>query len=242
MTRIVDLSVVPEATSRETVVVIDVLRAATTAAVALSRGAAGIRPVRTVEEALALREADPRLLLMGEVEGVPIPGFDLSNSPVEVGATDVEGRTLVHRTTAGTQGLVIWRSAEPLLFAGLLNARATASWLLARDLTDVTLVATGVDQRDGAEDLACADHIEALLRGGSPEAAAAVARVRSSDAARRFLDPRDVALPEEDLDACCRVDALDFAVVAHREEGALVLRGVRVEPVATLRSDHQEGP
>lgn len=226
MSRTVDLSVSPDHQGGA-VVVIDVLRAATTAATALTHGALAIRPVRTVEEAFAAREADPSLLLAGEVDGDPIPGFDLGNSPLEVAAADLEGRTLVHRTTAGTQGLVGWRTAEPLLFAGLVNARATASWLLARGLVDVTFVATGIDHRDGDEDLACADHLSARLEGGTPDAAVAIARVRSSDAARRFLDPDDLELTEEDLEACCQVDALDIVVVAREEQGVLALRAAR---------------
>lgn len=65
------------------VVVVDVLRAATTAAVALAARAALIPPVRTVQEAFAARGADRCALLLGEVDGAPIPGFDLRGEEPE---------------------------------------------------------------------------------------------------------------------------------------------------------------
>jgi 2-phosphosulfolactate phosphatase len=60
-----------------TVVVIDVLRAFTTAAFAFAAGAADITLVGAIEEAFALRERNPDLLLAGEVYGLPIEGRSL---------------------------------------------------------------------------------------------------------------------------------------------------------------------
>ena len=90
------------AVARGLVVVIDVLRAFTTAAYAFAGGATKILLVRTVEEALALRELVPDALLIGEVGGRLIPGLDLNNSPSVMAATEVAGRPLIQRTGAGT--------------------------------------------------------------------------------------------------------------------------------------------
>jgi hypothetical protein len=89
-----------------TVAVIDVFRAFTTAAVALANGASGIIMVSTVEEALALREAGVGQVCMGEVHGLAPDGFEFGNSPFEVSATDFTGKTIIRRTSAGTQGIV----------------------------------------------------------------------------------------------------------------------------------------
>src|SRR5262245_51415436 len=75
------------------VVIIDVFRAFTTAAVALARGATKIVVVRDVDEALALRAAGVGQLCMGEVGGKRPSGFDLGNSPFEASQADLEGRT-----------------------------------------------------------------------------------------------------------------------------------------------------
>ncbi len=74
------------------VVVIDVLRAFTTAAYALDRGAEEIFLVSTVEEAFDLKERNSRCLLIGEVDGLPIDGFDLPNSPSALANLDLNSR------------------------------------------------------------------------------------------------------------------------------------------------------
>src|SRR5690349_7450333 len=78
-------------------VVFDVLRATSTIITALAHGAAGIRPVRTIEEAWALKEKHPDALLGGERHGDRIEGFDLGNSPLEYGA-NVQGREIITTT------------------------------------------------------------------------------------------------------------------------------------------------
>ncbi|MCI0521281.1 MAG: 2-phosphosulfolactate phosphatase, partial [Chloroflexi bacterium] len=62
-------------------VVIDVLRAFTTAAFAFAAGAEEILLTDTVENALDLRRRFPGALVMGEVGGLPPQGFDFGNSP-----------------------------------------------------------------------------------------------------------------------------------------------------------------
>ena len=66
------------------VIVIDVIRAFSVAAYALSRGARRLWLVRLVEEAFALRERESNALLAGEVGGRLIPGFDFNNSPSDL--------------------------------------------------------------------------------------------------------------------------------------------------------------
>jgi 2-phosphosulfolactate phosphatase len=101
------------------VAVIDVFRAFTTAAVALANGAAGIVMVRSVEEALALRETGIGQICMGEVRGRGPPGFDFGNSPFEISNVDFHGKTIIQRTSAGTQGIVAAIQAKRLYAASL---------------------------------------------------------------------------------------------------------------------------
>src|SRR4026209_1487807 len=93
------------------VVVVDVIRAFTTAAYAFGGGARHIYLVDSVTEALVMKGADPDVLVMGEDRGRRPLEFDFSNSPVEVAAADLHGRVLVQRTSAGTRGVVAARSA-----------------------------------------------------------------------------------------------------------------------------------
>src|SRR5690242_17004327 len=148
-----------EHTTRETcgdatgaVVAIDVLRAFTTAAFAFAAGARDIVLVGEVEEALALRARFPGALAMGEVGGLPIPGFDFGNSPADLAGHDLHGRRIIQRTSAGTQGMVLSRRAETLLAASFVCAGATARYLQRAAPECVTFVITGIyPDRDGDE-------------------------------------------------------------------------------------------
>ena len=72
------------ADARGIVVVIDVLRAFTCSALMFRYGIRDLALVRSPEEALAFRAADPRYLVAGEIKGRRVDGFDIGNSPADV--------------------------------------------------------------------------------------------------------------------------------------------------------------
>ncbi len=125
------------------VVVVDVLRAFSTAAYALAAGARHVYLVRGVDEALAFKAAVPGSLAMGEEHGRRPPGFDFANSPTELADADVDGRVIVQRTSAGTQGVVAAAAATRLWCAALVTASATARAVAASGLGAPTYVITG---------------------------------------------------------------------------------------------------
>ena len=206
------------------VVIVDVLRAFTTAAHALAAGAVEIVCVGTVAHAFAERERRPGSLVMGEVGGRPVDGFDLSNSPAALRTADLRGRSLIQRTSAGTQGVVGSVGATALFAASFACAGATARAVAALQPAAVTFVATGVDDRDGDEDVACADYLTALLGGSQPDPSPFLARVRGSDAAQRFLSGDDPDFPAADVEAACRLDVVDVALRADIEQDRPILR------------------
>lgn len=107
--------------ARGVVVVIDVIRAFSVAAYAFAGGAQSLWLVRTVEEAQALREREPDALLIGEVGGRLIEGFDFNNSPSRMAAADVCGRLLIQRTGAGTRGAIAVLPVYLWLFSSASN-------------------------------------------------------------------------------------------------------------------------
>ena len=126
------------------VAVIDVFRAFTTAAIALANEASKIVMVGTVEEALALRDAGIGHVCMGEVRGRTPPGFDFGNSPFEISGIDFGGKTIVQRTSAGTQGIVAaGKRAVRLYAASLVTADATVRALLSGSPDQISVVAMG---------------------------------------------------------------------------------------------------
>ncbi len=217
-----DLKSAPDA---DAVVVIDVLRAFSTAAVAIDGGAREIYPVLDVSEAFDRRELEPDLVLMGETNCHPVPGFDLGNSPVAAAAFPFQGRRAVQRTTAGTRGLVCCSAAPSLWAASFLVATATVEAIRAAGCHRVGFVITGgVHYGSADEDLACAEWMSGLLRGETPEAGPFLQRVRDSVAASTFLDPASPLHAPDDVDFCSRVDIFPFAMKIAHVESRLVLR------------------
>jgi len=206
-------------------VVIDVIRAFTTAAYAFAAGARDIVLVSTVEEALALRQQMPGALAMGEVGGLPIEGFDFGNSPSAFLGLNLGGRRIIQRTTAGTQGVVRCRQADLLVASSLVCAAATARYLRRLEPQAITMVVTGIfPDRDGDEDVACADYLEALLCGPTqPDSRPFVERVRNSTAARLFTDSAQGMFPAADVECCVAVDRFDFAMPIARRNGLLIM-------------------
>lgn len=214
----------PEA--HDTVVVIDVLRSFTTAAVALANGARAIYPVDGVAAANALAACLPGSVSVGAVGGGdPVPGFDFGNSPSQVLAADLTGKPVVLTTAAGVRGLQRFQHARRLFAASLVCARATAAAIRAAEAREVCFVITGewVD-RDGEEDIVCADYIEALLCGASITPGVLAERVRRSDFGRRFDSDRWPNLPAADLDLATAIDRFAFAMPVSRDDGRLVIR------------------
>ena len=216
------------ATATGTVVVIDVLRAFTTAAFAFAAGASEILLVSTVAEALALRERFPASLVMGEVDGLPVAGFDFSNSPGDLVGRDFAGTRFIQRTSAGTQGVVRSTGAKHLLVSSFVVAGATAQTIQQLAPTTVTFVITGrYPGSNGDEDVACADYLSALVRGETPDPAPYRARVRNSLPGRTFADPARPEFPSQDLEHATELDRFDFAMLVERRDGLLVMRAVR---------------
>ena len=207
------------------VAVIDVFRAFTTAAVALANGASRIVMVSTVEEAFALRDSGFGDVCMGEVRGRKPDGFDFGNSPFEVAGVDFGGKTIIQRTSAGTQGIVAAAGADRLYAASLVTAKATAAALSASGPVRVALVAmgdSGVARTD--EDELCALHLRNLLEGrpGDPEAVRRL--ILAGGEVARFNDPARPHLRWQDVEIALDSDRYDFAIRVRTEDGRPVGR------------------
>jgi 2-phosphosulfolactate phosphatase len=211
--------------ARGMAVVIDVLRAFTTAAYAFDRGATDILLASTVEEATGLKARFAGSLIMGEVATLAIPEFDFSNSSAEVAAQNLSGRRMIHRTSNGTQGAHRSVNARQLVATGFPTAAATAAYIRSEQPESVTFIITGTTpDREGDEDQACADYISELIQGRRPDPRPYIDRVYRSAVGRWFTDPAKPEYPEIDLQMAAAVDTLDFAMPISREGDLLVMR------------------
>ena len=214
---------------------IDVFRAFTTAAVALANGASSIVMVGTVDEAaLASRDAGIGQICMGEVHGrawrhqPPVSplcgeapdGFDFRNSPFEISTIDFRDKTIIQRTSAGTQGIVTASRAERLYAASLVTAAANFRAVLAGSPGQVCLVAmgdNGINRTD--EDELCAIHLRNRLKGRPGDADAIRCLILTGGEIGRFHDPPVPYLHPEDVDIALDINRFDFAVSVEFEDG-----------------------
>ena len=206
-------------------VVVDVLRAFTTAAYAFAAGAQRIWLVGSVEEALAVKAARPRTLAMGEDHGRRVPGFDFSNSPAELSRADLVGYDVVQRTSAGTRGVVEATSATRRWCASLVCASATAAAVRESGLGEPSYVITGWFDagHPGEDDLATARLIERVRRGEAAHAEDTVAAITGSREAAVTLALGPGHADPEDLVLATRVDAFGFAMEARQTPDGLQL-------------------
>lgn len=212
-------------TANGPVIVIDVLRAFSNAAYAFSRGAREIILVGTVEEALDLKSKLPNAKVMGEVGGLPPAGFDFGNSPTQILEEDLRGLTLIQRTGAGTQGAVRCVNASVLLATSYIVASATIKHVLKMSPPEVTFVITGGYNND--EDVSCAEYLDALLKGQTPDTKSFIKRVYNSKDAKQHLDPNQPEFPETDLDYCTRINAFNFSMPIIRKDNLLTMQAVK---------------
>mgnify|MGYP003300609545 FL=1 len=110
-------------------VIIDVFRAMTVEAYVINNGAKDLIPMGSIEDARRYRDEHPGTLLMGERGGKKCEGFDFGNSPTAVKDFDFTGKTVVHTTSAGTQGIANATHASEILTGSMVNARAVAEYI-----------------------------------------------------------------------------------------------------------------
>lgn len=198
--------------ARGIAVVIDVFRAFSLAPYATAAGARVV-PVAATETAFELKARHPDWLIAGERHARPLPGFDFGNSPHDVSRGAVRGRTIVHTTHAGTQGLTRAEGADEVLTASLVNAGAIVRYLRARAPERVSIVRMGHQARERcAEDDACAEILAARLGGRGLDERALVESLRTAPAAQKFHDPAATYAPLEDLELCLALDRFDFVL------------------------------
>ncbi|MFC3721013.1 2-phosphosulfolactate phosphatase [Deinococcus metalli] len=149
------VDLLPHGQYPDVVMVIDVLRATTTAVTYLERGAEALLLTATPDVALNLRqEGSGAYVLGGERGGLPIPGFDFGNSPVEAAAQNFTGRTVVMNTTNGTGAAhTAAQTGKHVFLAALTNAHAAARRARATATEEIAIVCAGTDERVGLEDV-----------------------------------------------------------------------------------------
>ncbi|MGN0838617.1 MAG: 2-phosphosulfolactate phosphatase [Pyramidobacter sp.] len=198
--------------------VIDVFRAFSLEAWLFARGAGQIFAVGSEETARRMKSVNPDALLIGERGGKILPGFDYGNSPFQTADAPLAGRTVIHTTSAGTQGLAAASGASGLLAASLVTASAAARYISRQQPHQVSLVVMGLSGKSSTpEDLLCARYIKSLLEGTPFDLNRELAALRNTAEGRKFFNPQTQnVFPREDFDLCTAVDRFSFVIVAEK--------------------------
>ena len=201
-------------------IVVDVMRATSTIAQALSSGYERVLCCAEIEDALALKaELGDAAITAGERDAQRIEAFDAGASPREF--VEPRAETLVLSTTNGTRSIVAAAaSCDEVVLGALLNLEAVAA--RARG-SDTIVLCAGYKGVFAIDDAYCAGRIVQLLEAERTDSAVASAVV-----AERFpnaidgINARTYGPPglEEDIAWCAQVGVLDVVPRFTRMVGA----------------------
>lgn len=204
-------------------VIIDVFRAFSTACYVVAQKAQRIIPVGDIELAYMLKKENPGFVLMGERDGAIQPGFDFGNSPFQIQGVDFGGKTVVHTTTAGTQGIANAGNAEEIITGSFVNAAAIIEYIRSKKPRNVSLVCTGTaNETILDEDAVCARYIKNALLGKPDNFEDIVRHLKEAGFAKHFFDPKIESHPEGDFYLCIALDKFSFVLKTDPYKDGLV--------------------
>lgn len=205
-------------------VIIDVFRAFSLECYLFAAGAKEIFPIGELQSAFQLKKEHPDWLLFGERKGAKVAGCDFGNSPSEVKGMDFTGKTLIHTTSAGTQGITNAIHADAILTAGLVNAKATAAYIEKTAPAYVSIVGMGnAGIQPTKEDQLCAEYIKLLLEHKDMDIQK-YANNLEFDGAQHFFDPSNAVFPLSDFYLSTNCNLFDFVIEVRKENSYWICR------------------
>lgn len=208
-------------------VIIDVFRAFSVACYVADKDPKTLIAVGSIEEAYYLKKEEGKdAVLIGERESVIQPGFDFGNSPSSVRHENFSNKTVIHTTSAGTQGIVHAKQAEEIITGSFVNAQAIIDYIREKDPETVTLVCMGWSGTEAAdEDQCCAEYIQHALLGMDTDFEEIVEFLREKSSTRSFLtETASSAENLEDFGLCLALDRFDFVLKAMNLDGQIHLQ------------------
>lgn len=211
-------------------VIIDVFRAFTVEAYLINNGASKIIPVGELQFVYDYKEKKPNCILIGERGGKIIPGFDFGNSPSQIENVDFSGKTILHTTSNGTQGIANAKKAKEILTGSLVNAKAIATYIRKSGIKDVSLVCMGAGKRFQEEDDLCAYYIKSLLDGTTIDVNTEIEKIKQTSGAKFFDEKQKEVFPERDFYLSTELNKFNFVLKVKRDnEGLNYIEKIDVE-------------
>lgn len=203
-------------------VIIDVFRAFTVEAYLINNKAYKLFPVGDMNIAYSYKEKNNNCILIGERQGKMLQGFDYGNSPSQIKDIDFLGKTIIHTTSAGTQGIANAINATEILTGSLVNAKAIAEYIKKSNAKDVSLVCMGLRGKlQTEEDNLCAYYIKSMLEGKTIDIRDEIQKLKTTSGAKFFDKNQQDVFPEEDFYLCTEVDKFKFVLKVEKDGNGL---------------------
>lgn len=215
--------------ARGLTIIIDVFRAFSTACYAFGLGASKIIPVGDIFLARQLKNQHPEFILMGERNEQKPSGFDFGNSPSQLTKEKTEGKTIVHTTSSGTQGIVNANLADEIVTGSFVNAGAIVRYIQQKQPENVSLVCMGYAcEYPTDEDTLCAEYIKNELEGIPNDFKKMVEIIRDGSGARFFDPEKQDWSPQDDFFLCLDLNRFNFVLKVETENDFNYLRKIEM--------------
>jgi 2-phosphosulfolactate phosphatase len=210
-------------------VIIDVFRAFSTACYVYDQGAVKIIPIGEIEQAYRLKEKNNDFVLIGERNEQKPAGFDFGNSPSQLVAEKIAGKTIVHTTSSGTQGISNAKNANEIITGSFVNAGAVVKYIRQSQPETVSLVCMGYAcEYPTDEDTLCAEWIKNELDNIPNDFDKMVEIIRAGSGARFFDSEKQGWSPQSDFELCLDLNRFNFVLKVEEDCGVNYLKQIRV--------------
>lgn len=206
----------------ELVIVIDVLRAFTTACYAINNHPKDYIVAQDIDLAYKLKEGNPDCVLIGEKNGFNIPGFDYGNSPTEIKDINFSNRTIIHTTTLGTKGIVnALKHTKKVITGSFVNAKAIISYIKRENPEYVHLFCTDGRLNDN-EDLMLAKYIKGYFENMPLDINNIRENLMKHESGIMYLINPRTKYSKNDFLLAFELDKFDFAIEAYLSKDKLI--------------------
>lgn len=211
-------------------VIIDVFNAFSVEAYISNNNAKTIIPIGDEKIAYQLKQKTPSLILVGERHGKILPGFDYPNSPTAIESIDFTGKTIVHTTSAGTQGISNAINADIILTGSLVNAKAIAEYIKNNHYKEVSLVCMGFETKQPtSEDTLCARYIKDLLENNDTNYINQEIENLKTTSCINFFDKKTQDIfPETDFYLCTQLNKFNFVLEIIKDKNIYCVKKINL--------------
>ena len=212
-------------------VIIDVFRAFTVEPYLINNGAKKLIPVGDMQIAYDYKKKDNNYILIGERNGIILPGFNYGNSPSQIENIDFSEKTIIHTTSCGTQGIVNAINAKEIITGSLVNAQAIVRYIFENKIDEISLVALSrPGEHPSDEDLLCAKYIKSLLENKTiSNLEEEIEKLKTTSGSKFFNKLKQKDFPERDFYLCTEINKFNFVLKVKKDEnGNLYIEKVDV--------------